>query len=88
MKEVKYGEKKIKLSRGNLLIFLTDGIIEARDHLKELYGEERLEKLLLNMNTNSMRSHEIKNAIIKDVNEFSGKQQQHDDMTLIVVKLN
>ncbi len=88
MKEVKYDEKKIKLSRGSLLIFLTDGIIEARDHLKELYGEERLEKLLLNMNTNSMRSHEIKNAIIKDVNEFSGKQQQHDDMTLIVVKLN
>ena len=87
MKDVKYEEKKLKLESGSLIIFMTDGVTEARNHSKEFYSEQRLENLILNLNTHGMSAGEIKRTIIKDISNFSGKHIQHDDMTLIVLKL-
>ncbi|MCL5031372.1 MAG: SpoIIE family protein phosphatase [Bacteroidetes bacterium] len=88
MKEVNYLEEKLQLNKGDLLIFMSDGISEAQNSTNELYGEERLKILLMNLKTSEMSASEIKVEIIKDVEKFSGKQQRHDDMTVIVIKIN
>lgn len=67
---------------------MSDGISEAQNIMYELYGEERLKNLLMNLKTGEMSASEIKEEIIKDVEKFSGKQQKHDDMTIIVIKIN
>ncbi len=87
LQEVTYQDRKIKLNTGSVLIFMTDGVTEARDRNKEQYGEKRLEQLLLTMPTDNMNASQIKDKIINEIIIFTGKRQQHDDMTMIVVKI-
>ncbi len=87
MKDVDYLEKKFQLQKDDLIIFMTDGITEAQNNLKELYSEERLKDFLLKLGTNGMSSSEIKQRILNEVEKFSGKMVTQDDMTVIVIKI-
>lgn len=78
-------EKSLPLNSGDIFIFYTDGITEAENSKKEEYGEHRLIDLLKTMD--GLSAEEILNAILEDVNKFTGKTSQHDDMTLIVMKV-
>jgi serine phosphatase RsbU (regulator of sigma subunit) len=40
------------------------------------------------MDTHKMTSTRIKTLIIRDVQDFAGRQSQHDDMTVLVVKVH
>jgi len=80
-----YIDGRINFEEGDAFIFYTDGITEAMDVNSELYGKERLEAAI-----KSKKDHpaaEILKAILKDVRRFEPKSKQHDDMTLIVVKV-
>lgn len=88
MKDVVYNERKLALNSGDVIIMMTDGIYEARNRDKEQYGEERLLKLVAGMDTHKMTSTRIKTLIIRDVQDFAGRQSQHDDMTVLVVKVH
>jgi len=85
--EVVYEERKIQLRSGDTLIFLTDGIPEAQNHQRGLYGDERFKRLLGTIDPRKNSAKAIKEAIIADVRRFSGRAAQHDDMTLVVVKV-
>jgi len=86
VEDVTYEEKKVQLKSGDNLIFLTDGIPEAQNHSRELYGDENIKSLLQKIDTSTLSAREIKEKIIEDVRRFSGTASQHDDMTVIVVK--
>jgi serine phosphatase RsbU (regulator of sigma subunit) len=86
LKNTVYQEKQVQLKDGDIFIFLTDGILEAQNHIRELYGETRIKKLLQHLDTKYMSANELKIKIVKDIRQFSGNSPQHDDMTLIVVK--
>ena len=81
-----YQEKTVHLKTGDVLILLTDGIPEAQNHAKELYGDDKLKTLLETLDTAALSAKEIKEKIIEDARRFSGKAPQHDDVTVIVVK--
>jgi ligand-binding sensor domain-containing protein len=81
-----YMEKKLRLNPGDMILFCTDGITEAKNSRLEFYGNDRLRALLEKMDTDSKSAAEIKEYIIQDVLRFSGGAPQHDDMTLVVVK--
>lgn len=85
--EVVYAERKVQLQSGDTLIFLTDGIPEAQNHQRVLYGDERFQHLVETIDTRQTSAKAIKEAIIADVRHFSGRTAQHDDMTLVVVKV-
>jgi len=81
-----YQEQTIRLSSGDILIFYTDGVTEAKNEDEtEEFGEERLYECIKNNRGRS--AAEIKEAIKNEVLEFSGGVQ-HDDITLIVVRVN
>ena len=77
-----YDQAELPLSRGDRLVFYTDGITEARDPNGEEYGEERLMAIALDARTRSADA--IKTALLDDVNRFTGGKFE-DDATLIVV---
>jgi sigma-B regulation protein RsbU (phosphoserine phosphatase) len=81
-----YEEQRITLASDDLLIFYTDGVTEAlNEDETEEFGEERLIKCVREHRTETAK--EIKQAVIDEVVEFSNGVQ-HDDITLIVVKVN
>jgi len=84
--EVIYEEKTVQLKSGDTLIFITDGIPEAQNKARALYGDERMKLILQKIDTSQKSAREIKEAIIRDVKHFTGKSSQHDDMTLVVIK--
>lgn len=78
-------EGELQLESGNTLIFYTDGFTEAMNHNGEEYGEERfLEFLKKNDNVSSTG---LVNGAIEEINNFAGYTPQHDDMTMVVLKV-
>ncbi|PAU95015.1 hypothetical protein CK503_05590 [Aliifodinibius salipaludis] len=81
-----YEEQTITLREDDLLVFYTDGVTEAKNKSESAeYGEEQLFECIKKNRGSS--SEEIQEAIIKDIKSFS-KDIQHDDVTIIVIKVN
>ena len=79
-----YTTQTISLSDGDCLVLFTDGVTEALDDNGELFGEERLQELLL---TNAhLSAAELREKIIAAVTEF-GNGSFYDDVTLLVLKI-
>lgn len=76
-------EEQIVLNRGDLILFYTDGITEARNKDLQEFGDLQLLDLLANRDFTS--ATEAKNEILDQVNQFSHGFAQHDDLSLIVV---
>jgi serine phosphatase RsbU (regulator of sigma subunit) len=81
-----YKETKLQLESGDTLIFYTDGVVEAMDKKEKMYGFERFLQVI---EANSGLNAEIfLEKLIDDVNRFVGKAEQHDDLTIVVIKVN
>lgn len=85
MEEATFGEKSVALSKGDIIIFYTDGVSEARDIKGNEFGSERLTKLI--NDSKGMPAQEIIGSILKDIRQFQGRAVQHDDITIIAVKI-
>lgn len=75
----------IDLKKGDLIVFYTDGFSEAMNKDLEEYGEERLCKVI--QNNKHRRVDEIINRVIGNVQNFVKGYPQHDDMTMVIVKV-
>jgi len=85
VKNCQYQETRVLLSHGDILVFSTDGIVEAVNEKGELYGFERL--LASIEEGRELRTDELIEKLIQDVMQFAGKLEQHDDLTAVVVKV-
>jgi len=84
MPSVPYEEETIPFLPGDMLVIFSDGITEAMNNTEEEFGEQRLIDFIL-QNRNATPEKLI-DLIIKDVQQFSGKQTQMDDITLVIIK--
>ncbi len=82
---VNYEQGEIELKTGDLVVGSTDGITEAMNPQEEEWGEDAMIVELKNVYEKS--SEEILNYIVKKADEFANGAKQHDDMTLVVVKV-
>jgi sigma-B regulation protein RsbU (phosphoserine phosphatase) len=80
-----YKEAAIKLKRGDILLFYTDGLPEATDAQHHLLGFEAVEEELVRLRTSS--ASEIVKGMTELVSRHTGKTEQHDDMTIVVVNV-
>lgn len=77
-------ETSVQLYSGDVVVLYTDGITEAENMDKLLYGLERLIEVI---EINGQHSAaEIRDAVIKDVRSHIDKQKVFDDITLLVLK--
>jgi len=74
------------LKKGELLLLYTDGIVEAESSEMELFGEKRLEASL--MTIGKQNAEEVVAGLVQEVTEFSKKNAQQDDMTLLALKVS
>jgi CHASE2 domain-containing sensor protein len=80
-----YSAREAQFRKGDVFIFYTDGVTEAMNSRSDMYGKDRLEKAALD--NRQLSSAKILEKIEKDIRKFEPKQNQHDDITLIVVKM-
>ena len=81
-----YGEQRLQLAPGDLLVSYTDGISEAMTHADEEWGEERM--MAAAAAARHSPAKEVLHAIFADADSFTAGAPQHDDMTLLIVKLD
>ena len=77
-------EKSIELSKGDIIILFTDGVVEAISKTNKVYGDRRLQNLI--KNNHKLSSKDIIKKLETDLKKFGEKSEQHDDMTMIVIK--
>jgi|GEM_PF-1274569 len=72
------------LEPGDGIVLYTDGVTEAMDEQKDLYGTERLAEVIKQHWQHSAR--QIQQAIIRDVKNYMYGNTYEDDLTLVVIK--
>jgi len=85
---VEYTEEQFPLESGDVIILMTDGIIEAQNTKEQLYSDSgRLEETVSQF-TQDLSAEAMVDAIIADVIDFGGnKTTRDDDMTVVVAKI-
>jgi sigma-B regulation protein RsbU (phosphoserine phosphatase) len=78
-------EVSIPFHSGDLFVFYTDGFPEAMNKTLEEFGEERLCSTVQKLA--HLSSAEIMDGVFAEMRQFVGKAKQHDDMTIVVVKV-
>lgn len=78
-------EEVISISVGDVFVFYTDGFTEARNNREEEFGEEKLSAIIAEYSKESVDV--LLDNIFKNVNKFMGRTPQHDDMTIVIVKI-
>ena len=79
-------EQTLEIGRGDLAVLFTDGVSEAMNEEADLFGEDRLSRLLeenVQLTTDALRER-----VLADVDAFVGTADQHDDMTLVLIKID
>lgn len=74
-----------KLEEDNSFIFYTDGITEAMNAKQEEFGDDKLYELI--QTNKHLTSKELLDKVVSDVNAFCCDVEQHDDITLVIVKI-
>jgi len=81
---VSYDEVEIALAPGDVFVFYTDGLVEARTRHED-YGEERL---LRGVEQHSGRpAPELGDTLLRDLEAFLDGNSPADDVTLVVIKM-
>lgn len=81
-----YEELTCNFNKGDLFIFYSDGVSEARSPENELFGTHRIEEVVKkNADTSA---EQILKAIHQDVIQFIQRDFFEDDLTVIVVKFD
>jgi serine phosphatase RsbU (regulator of sigma subunit) len=78
-------EAETPLPGGDVFLFFTDGLSEAMSPQAELFGEGRLRAVL--ESSEQLGTEEIKERILSEIRDFVGDAAQHDDMTLVLLKV-
>lgn len=74
----------IRLTKDDILLIYTDGITEAMNSARELYGEERLQQVM--REAGGVSAEEFVEKLKDSIYEFTEGQPQNDDITLVAVK--
>ncbi|WP_045119272.1 SpoIIE family protein phosphatase [Haliangium ochraceum] len=80
--DLEVGEARVQLHTGDLLVIVSDGIVEARDPNGNEYGERRL---IRRIRTARGGAEDLVKSILQDVDSHVGSATQADDMTILVM---
>ena len=83
--ECAYRQGRMTIEAGDLLVAFTDGFSEAMNPAGDEWGEERLTELIGAHRALSAR--EVIDRIVRAARTFTSGAAQHDDMTLVAVRI-
>lgn len=79
-----YGESRLQLESGDLLVCYTDGVTEPENEYGELFGERRLIDVILR-HAHRDTDH-IVAAVVEAVREWTRSPELQDDLTLLIAR--
>jgi len=82
---LKYEERPLGLSPGDIIVFYTDGVTEAKNEKEEEFGTRRLKQVI--NDSHQLNASQIQENIYRAVKDFTGSLHQADDLTMIVIKV-
>jgi len=71
-------------SRGDVLVFYTDGLTESLNDKNEEFGTERLEQVV--RENHGFSAEKINDAIIHSLKDFTNGREPSDDLTLVTIR--
>jgi len=83
--DITYEEFNVATQPGDVIVFISDGILDAENEKDEMYGQENLSALLCA--SRDLPAGEIADAILADVARFQGNKDRFDDETIIVLRV-
>ncbi|HEV8076073.1 MAG TPA: GAF domain-containing SpoIIE family protein phosphatase [Candidatus Acidoferrum sp.] len=83
--DVTYDEWGVTLKTGDILVFHSDGIAETYNSEGQLFGNERLRKLI--EQHHEITAAEMADRVLNEVDWFSQSAPLSDDRTLVVMKV-
>jgi serine phosphatase RsbU (regulator of sigma subunit) len=82
---INYSANIFKLSKGDILVLLSDGFAERQNENNEMLGWQEASKLLLK--SKNLTSEQIINEFVKSSDTWAGNREQNDDITFVVLKV-
>ena len=83
--DANYDEFRFKMKPGDMFVFFSDGILDARNRKGELFGRGRVEKLVLECAGKSADC--VVNTLFKAAAEHSAGVESFDDQTVVAIKV-
>jgi sigma-B regulation protein RsbU (phosphoserine phosphatase) len=80
-----YEQESIKMDSGDLLVAYTDGVTEALNCDDQEFGELKLRGIIAE--SAHLSASELTEKIVECVRQWCGETAQHDDLTLVVMKV-
>lgn len=84
-KSTVYKDIEVSVKPGDILLTYTDGLVEAQNEKGAQYSYDNLVSVL--KENNQLSGRDIANKVRQDIKTFSGAAHQHDDQTLLAIKI-
>jgi phosphoserine phosphatase RsbU/P len=85
--DASYDELVINAQPGDLIVFFSDGIVDAGNSHGEMFGNDRLIELLQRHPTARQSAQDAVDAILEAVSEFRAGNDHFDDETVVVLRV-
>ena len=83
MPDVAYTQQETTLAPGTILFLYTDGLDEAENAQRQMFGKERIKEVL---QTTSPKPHTLIEQMTQAVADFVGDTEQSDDLTMLALQ--
>lgn len=83
--EAAYEQRSILLSPGDLLVVVSDGMVEARNGAMDFWEEEEVDRIVVEHGENDVRG--LPERLCRAVDAFADGAEQYDDMTVVAVRI-
>jgi serine phosphatase RsbU (regulator of sigma subunit) len=80
-----YRERVIRLSPRDMILCVSDGITEVRNHKFEFWDESNIEAVLRKHPTGSLEN--LTRDLVSAADTWAGPSEQHDDMTVVALRI-
>lgn len=84
--ESQFTSRQAQLRPGDVVVWYTDGLTEARDNAGKLYGTQRLAAAV--QAHAHLSAEALRDAVLADARAFSAGQPQRDDITVVVAEFS
>jgi serine phosphatase RsbU (regulator of sigma subunit) len=79
-------EQTLQLYKGDRVVLYTDGVVEAMDERHEEFGDDRFYKWV--QASSRVKSRDFVRALLKTLEQHRGNADQHDDITIVTIKVD
>jgi len=83
--EIGYQGIQLDLTNDDMIVLVTDGAVEAKDHRKVIFGFERLERVIAEAPNGTPQA--MLNHLVNEVNGYIDRSEPQDDFSIAIVQV-